>query len=83
MIIAMRKKALRVIPSVTNETWGTLDIVSKWLISSRAAVPFKTIALMPGHALNNLFNNYTDYVRESTRTTTSGPCTGRGRWHTV
>jgi hypothetical protein len=36
MTIAMWKKDLRVIPSVTNETWATLDIVLTWLISSCA-----------------------------------------------
>ena len=86
---AMWKKALRVIPSVSKETWGTLDLVSKWLISSRAAVlvmtftssaiaglfaardggfrilPWllMTVGLMLGHASNNLFNDYTDFVR--------------------
>ncbi len=89
MKTAMWKQALRVIPSVTSETWATLDIVSKWLISSRAAVlvmtftssalaglfalrdggfrplPWlvMTIALMLGHAANNMFNDYTDFVR--------------------
>jgi 1,4-dihydroxy-2-naphthoate polyprenyltransferase len=86
---AMWKKALRVIPSVSRETWDTLDLVSKWLISSRAAVlvmtltsaaiaglfaarvgSFRilpwlvmTLGLALGHASNNLFNDYTDYVR--------------------
>jgi len=86
---AMWKKALRVIPSVSKETWATLDLVSKWLISSRAAVlvmtltssaiaglfaarsgTFRpltwlvmTLGLLLGHASNNLFNDYTDYVR--------------------
>ena len=86
---AMWKKALRVIPSVSKETWGTLDLVSRWLISSRAAVLvmtftssaiaglfalrvggfrflpwlFMTLGLMLGHASNNLFNDYTDFVR--------------------
>ncbi len=86
---AMWKKALRVIPSVSKETWGTLDLVSKWLISSRAAVLvmtftssaiaglfaardggfrtlpwlFMSVGLMLGHAANNLFNDYTDFVR--------------------
>src|SRR5512143_3726335 len=31
-------KALRVIPHVTKEEWQKLDIISKWLISTRAAV---------------------------------------------
>lgn len=86
---AMWIKALRVIPSVSKETWGTLDLVSRWLISSRAAVlvmtftsgaiaglfalrdggfrflPWlvMTVGLMLGHAANNLFNDYTDFVR--------------------
>jgi 1,4-dihydroxy-2-naphthoate octaprenyltransferase len=86
---AMWRKALRVIPSVSKETWGALDLVSKWLISSRAAVlvmtftssaiaglfaardggfrilpwVFMTLGLMLGHASNNLFNDYTDFVR--------------------
>ena len=86
---AMWKKALRVIPSVSKETWGTLDLVSKWLISSRAAVlvmtftssaiaglfaareggfrilpwVFMTLGLILAHAANNLFNDYTDFVR--------------------
>jgi len=89
MDIAMWRKALRVIPSVSKGTWDTLDVVSKWLISSRAAVlvmtftssaiaglfaardggfrilpwVFMTLGLMLGHAANNLFNDYTDYVR--------------------
>jgi len=86
---AMWKKALRVIPSVSKETWDTLDLVSKWLISSRAAVlvmtftsgaiaglfaareggfrilpwVFMTLGLILAHAANNLFNDYTDFVR--------------------
>ena len=89
MNAAMWRKALRVIPSVSKETWGTLDLVSRWLISSRAAVLvmtftsarsracsplrdggfrilpwlFMTLGLMLGHASNNLFNDYTDFVR--------------------
>ena len=89
MRVTMWRKALSVIPSVTKETWSTLDIVSRWLISSRAAVlvmtftsaalaglfaardgAFRflpwlvmTVALVLGHASNNLFNDYTDYVR--------------------
>jgi 1,4-dihydroxy-2-naphthoate octaprenyltransferase len=38
MNFAMWKKALQVIPSVTKEEWDKLDIISKWLIASRAAV---------------------------------------------
>jgi 1,4-dihydroxy-2-naphthoate polyprenyltransferase len=89
MDVAMWRRALRVIPSVSKRTWDTLDVISKWLISSRAAVlvmtftssaiaglfaardggfrvlpwVFMTLGLMLGHAANNLFNDYTDYVR--------------------
>lgn len=35
---AMWKKALRVIPNISKEEWMNLDVISKWLISSRAAV---------------------------------------------
>jgi 1,4-dihydroxy-2-naphthoate octaprenyltransferase len=38
MNFAMWKKALSVIPNVSKEEWDRLDIISKWLISSRAAV---------------------------------------------
>ncbi len=83
------KKALQVIPSVTKEEWDALDIVSKWLISTRAAVLIMTfisaslaglfalrdgkfnliawlaltVGLILAHATNNLFNDYTDFVR--------------------
>lgn len=38
MNVSMWKKALEVIPAVTKEEWDGLDFVSKWLISTRAAV---------------------------------------------
>ncbi len=38
MNFAMWKKALSVIPNVTKEEWDKLDVISKWLISTRAAV---------------------------------------------
>lgn len=38
MNFAMWNKALNVIPSVSRKEWKRLDIVSKWLISTRAAV---------------------------------------------
>lgn len=89
MNFGMWKKALQVIPSVSKEEWDALDLVSKWLISVRAAVlimtflsaalaglfalrdgEFKffpwlalTIGLIFAHATNNLFNDYTDFVR--------------------
>ena len=89
MNIPMWKKALQVIPSVTKEEWDMLDIISKWLISTRAAVLVMTfisaalaglfalrngnfhwaawlvltLGLILAHATNNLFNDYTDFVR--------------------
>lgn len=38
MNVSMWKKALDVIPEVSREEWDGLDIISKWLIASRAAV---------------------------------------------
>ena len=89
MNFGMWKKALQIIPSVTKDEWDMLDFVSKWLISTRAAVLVMTfisaalaglfalrdgkfsliswLALVLGlifaHATNNLFNDYTDFVR--------------------
>ncbi len=48
----MWKKALRVIPAISQETWSTLDIVSRWLIASRAAVLLMTFT---ASALAGLF----------------------------
>jgi 1,4-dihydroxy-2-naphthoate octaprenyltransferase len=42
MNFSMWKKALTVIPNVTKEEWDKLDIISKWLISTRAAVLIMT-----------------------------------------
>jgi len=89
MNFTMWKKALQVIPAVTKEEWDALDFVSKWLISTRAAVLVMTfisaalaglfalrdgkfnlvswlalaLGLILAHATNNLFNDYTDFVR--------------------
>ncbi len=38
MNVSMWRKALQIIPHVTKEEWDHLDIISKWLISTRAAV---------------------------------------------
>jgi 1,4-dihydroxy-2-naphthoate octaprenyltransferase len=38
MNFTMWKKALQVIPSVSKQEWDELDLVSRWLIASRAAV---------------------------------------------
>jgi 1,4-dihydroxy-2-naphthoate octaprenyltransferase len=38
----MWRKALRVIPHVSKDEWERLDIISKWLISTRAAVLIMT-----------------------------------------
>jgi 1,4-dihydroxy-2-naphthoate octaprenyltransferase len=89
MNFAMWRKALNVIPEVSKPEWDELDVISKWLISTRAAVLVMTfisaalaglfawrdgsfsflpwIALTFGlilaHASNNIFNDYTDFVR--------------------
>ena len=89
MNFAMWRKALNVIPEVSKEEWDGLDVVSKWLISTRAAVLVMTfisaalaglfawrdgsfsflpwialtLGLILAHASNNIFNDYTDYVR--------------------
>lgn len=58
MNISMWRKALNVIPRISKEEWEQLDIISKWLISSRAAVLIMTfisaaiagiLALQHGH----------------------------------
>jgi 1,4-dihydroxy-2-naphthoate octaprenyltransferase len=87
--VAMWKKALNVIPEVSRAEWDHLDLVSRWLISTRAAVLIMTFlsaalagifalragafhflpwlaltfGLIMAHAANNIFNDYTDYVR--------------------
>jgi len=89
MNFAMWKKALNVIPEVSKEEWDRLDVISKWLISTRAAVLIMTFisaalaglfawrdgafslapwlalvfGLIMAHAANNIFNDYTDFVR--------------------
>ena len=86
---AMWQKALNVIPDVSKEEWDRLDLVSRWLISTRAAVLIMTFlsaalagifaardgafqflpwlaltfGLIMAHASNNIFNDFTDYVR--------------------
>lgn len=42
MNISMWRKALQVIPHVSKEEWDHLDLVSRWLISTRAAVLIMT-----------------------------------------
>jgi len=42
MNFGMWRKALRVIPHVNKDEWDKLDIISKWLISTRAAVLIMT-----------------------------------------
>ncbi|MGZ6315773.1 MAG: prenyltransferase [Anaerolineales bacterium] len=86
---AMWQKALNVIPDVSKDEWDQLDVVSRWLISTRAAVLIMTFlsaalagifaardgafhfipwlaltfGLIMAHASNNIFNDFTDYVR--------------------
>ena len=90
MNFQMWRKALQVIPHVSKTEWEDLDVISKWLIATRAAVLIMTflsgvlaglfawhdnktinlgdwliliIGLILAHASNNLFNDFTDYVR--------------------
>jgi len=42
MNVTMWRKALRVIPRISLEEWQELDVISKWLISTRAAVIIMT-----------------------------------------
>jgi 1,4-dihydroxy-2-naphthoate octaprenyltransferase len=89
MNFAMWRKALKVIPEVSKPEWERLDVISKWLISTRAAVLVMTfisaalaglfawrdgafdflpwlaltLGLILAHASNNIFNDYTDFVR--------------------
>ena len=42
MNVSMWKKALRVIPQVSKEEWQKLDVISKWLIATRAVVLIMT-----------------------------------------
>ena len=42
MNFAMWAKALRIIPHVSKEEWQKLDVISRWLIASRAAVLIMT-----------------------------------------
>src|SRR4030067_2643985 len=89
MNFAIWKKALNVMPEVSKEEWDQLDVVSKWLISTRAAVLIMTFisaalaglvawrdgtfnflpwlalvfGLIMAHAANNIFNDYTDFMR--------------------
>ncbi len=87
--LPMWQKALNVIPDVSKDEWNRLDLVARWLISTRAAVLIMTFlsaalagmfairdgafqllpwlaltfGLIMAHASNNIFNDFTDYVR--------------------
>jgi 1,4-dihydroxy-2-naphthoate octaprenyltransferase len=89
MNFPMWRKALNVIPEVSKPEWDALDVTSKWLISTRAAVLIMTfisgalaglfawragsfefvpwfvltLGFILAHASNNIFNDYTDFVR--------------------
>lgn len=86
---SMWRQALNVIPSVSKSEWNELDLISRWLISTRAAVLVMTfisaalaglfalrdqafnffpwvaltLGLILAHASNNIFNDFTDFVR--------------------
>ena len=38
MNVSMWLKAIQVIPRIDKDEWDRLDVISKWLISTRAAV---------------------------------------------
>ena len=40
--VGMWRKALQVIPRISREEWNDLDVISRWLISTRAAVLIMT-----------------------------------------
>jgi 1,4-dihydroxy-2-naphthoate polyprenyltransferase len=87
--LSIWREALQVIPQVSKQEWEQLDLISRWLVSTRAAVLIMTVlsAILAGvfalrdhvfdfvpwfvmmlgltlaHATNNLFNDYTDFVR--------------------
>lgn len=89
MNVSMWRKALQIIPRISKDEWDALDVISKWLISTRAAVLIMTflsgaiagilafragkfnfwlwllleVGLIMAHATNNLFNDYTDYIK--------------------
>lgn len=42
MNVTMWSRALRVIPRISKDEWNHLDVISKWLISTRAAVLIMT-----------------------------------------
>ena len=42
MNVTMWRKALQVIPRIEQDEWESLDVISKWLISTRAAVLIMT-----------------------------------------
>lgn len=89
MNFGMWRKALNVIPEVSKAEWDQLDVISKWLISTRAAVLIMTfisaalaglfawrdgsfsflpwfvltLGLILAHASNNIFNDYTDFMK--------------------
>jgi 1,4-dihydroxy-2-naphthoate octaprenyltransferase len=82
-------KALRIIPRISKEEWQKLDVISKWLIITRAVVLIMTFlsgaiagilafrdgafnlglwvlvafGLVMAHATNNIFNDFTDYIK--------------------
>ncbi|NMC84446.1 MAG: prenyltransferase, partial [Anaerolineaceae bacterium] len=43
MNFQMWLKAIRIIPKISKEEWGQLDVISRWLIITRAAVLVMTL----------------------------------------
>lgn len=89
MNYAMWGKALKTVVRVDKTEWDGLDVISRWLIASRASVIIMTLfsaglagifavrdeyftpvtwlifaaGLCLAHASNNIFNDYTDYIK--------------------
>ncbi|MFN2281690.1 MAG: prenyltransferase, partial [Anaerolineales bacterium] len=43
MNFAMWRRALQIIPRISKQEWDELDIISRWLIATRAAVMVITV----------------------------------------
>ena len=61
-------KALRTTPRISRQEWEGLDIVSRWLVATRAAALIMSIisaaiGLVMAHGTNNLLNDFVDYRR--------------------
>jgi len=63
MNISMWRKALQVIPHVSKEEWSKLDVISRWLIATRAAVLVMTFLSGAIAGILALANGQFDFVK--------------------